>query len=72
MVDRSRGSREIERVEVSLKALRLDYHALKSPPAPLACLCGRKKIAKEGFFPPFVLIFLSPDRQREVRRDFIK
>jgi len=26
----------------------------KSPPAPLACLCGREKIAKEGVIPSFV------------------
>jgi hypothetical protein len=35
----------------------------KSPPAPL---CQR------GVIPPFGVFFLSLDRQREVRRDFIK
>ena len=36
----------------------------KSPLAPLACLIGRKKTAKEGYFASLC--------KREVRRDFIR
>ena len=33
---------------------------------------GGPSLPKRGNFPPFGIIFLSLDRQREVRRDFIK
>ena len=40
------------------------------PLYPAHAFMGKDQFAKEGSIPPFGILFLSLDRQREVRRDF--